>query len=304
MESIADAVPLDSSQASARLTTRVWRQWPALLLSLATLILYQSVLVGLVRQWSADPNYSHGFLVPVLTGYLIWRKRNEMAATPLCYSAMGTAFIALSLGLLFLGTLGAELFLQRISLWLMIVGLFLYFLGWSRLRVVAFPIAFLLFMIPLPAIIYNQVVFPLQLLTSHLATSCLHLTNAVPIAREGNLLVLPNSTLEITEACSGIRSLISLLAFSLGYGHLAETNLSMRILLGLAAIPLAIVSNAARLIITAVLVYYISPRAAEGLPHAMSSYVIVITAALLLLVVHALLTWSQRRLATARRNRS
>jgi exosortase len=202
----------------------------------------------------------------------------------------------LSLGLLILGTLGAELFLQRISLWLMIVGLLLYFLGWPKLRVMLFPVAFLLFMIPLPAIIYNEVVFPLQLLTSRFATSCLQAANLVPVAREGNLLVLPNSTLEVAEACSGIRSLISLLAFAFGYGYLVEPNLVVRIGLGLATIPVAIVSNAARLIITALLVYYVSPKSAEGLPHALSSYVVVMAAAILLLMVHAALAWTKREL--------
>ena len=296
MELLAKSAPFDSSPACLKFTSRLWQHWPVLLLSLVVLLLYLPVLVRLIGQWSADPNYSHGFFVPVLTGYLIWRKRGELAGCPVQPSAAGTGCVLLSLGLLVLGTLGAELFLQRISLWLTIVGLLLYFLGWPKLRIMLFPIAFLLFMIPLPTIIYNEIVFPLQLLTSRFATGCLQVANIVPVAREGNLLVLPTSTLEVAEACSGIRSLISLLAFAFGYGYLVEPNLAVRIALGLATIPVAIVSNAARLIITALMVYYVSPRSAEGLPHALSSYVIVMIAAILLLIVHAALAWTQREL--------
>jgi exosortase len=300
--SVAESMVLDFSSQPIRLATRLSQQWPVLLLSTMLFLLYLPVLLGLIRQWSADPNYSHGFFVPILTGYLIWRKRRDLACVPIHPSASGTVCVLLSVGLLFLGTLGAEFFLQRFSLWLMIVGLLLYFLGWPKLRVILFPIAFLLFMIPLPAIIYNEIVFPLQLLTSRFATGCLQMARLVPVAREGNLLVLPNSTLEVAEACSGIRSLISLLAFSFGYAYFVEPSLIIRSLLVLATIPVAVATNAFRLIITAFSVYHFGPDAAEGVPHAMCSYVIVVTAALLLIVVHVALTSTQRllRLETSR----
>ena len=258
-------------------------------------LLYLPVLLGLIRQWSTDANYSHGFFVPLLTGYLIWRKRRDLAFAPIHPSSAGTVCVLLSVGLLFLGTLGAELFLQRISLWLMIVGLLLYFLGWPKLRIMLFPILFLLFMIPLPAIIYNEIVFPLQLLTSRFATGCLQIANVVPVTREGNLLVLPNSTLDVAEACSGIRSLISLLAFSFGYGYLVEPNLLIRAAVAVATIPVAILSNAARLILTALLVYYVNPRAAEGGAHLTSSYILVGIAGISIVMVHTALTWTRRK---------
>jgi len=294
--SVAESTALDFSPRHIRFAGHVWQHWPVLLLATMLSLLYLPVLLGLIRQWSTDANYSHGFFVPLLTGYLIWRKRRDLAVAPVHPSPAGTVCVLFSVGLLFLGTLGAELFLQRISLWLMIVGLLLYFLGWPKLRLMLFPIAFLLFMIPLPAIIYNEIVFPLQLLTSRFATSCLQVANVVPVTREGNLLVLPNSTLEVAEACSGIRSLISLLAFALGYSYLVEPSLLIRGAVALATIPVAMLSNAARLIITALLVYYVNPRAAEGMAHSTSSYILVTIAAILILMVHAALVWMRRNL--------
>lgn len=294
MESIAKSSSLDFPQASTNLTLRVRQHWPVLLLSLVVLTLYLPVVVGLVHKWATDPNNSHGFLVPVFVGYLIWRKRKELAAAPVCPSTLGTICVLLSVGLLFLGHLGAESFLQRVSLWGMIIGLLLYFVGWPRLRVILFPLAFLVFMIPPPAIIYNQIVLPLQLLTSHFAASCLQVINIVPVSREGNLLVLPNTTLEVVEACSGIRSLMSLLAFAFGYGYLMELSMAIRVLLALGGIPVAIVGNAVRLMITAYLVYHFGPRVVEGFPHALSGAVILMSAALLLFIVHATLVWTQR----------
>src|SRR5262249_9749287 len=158
---------------------------------------------------------SHGFFVPLFSSYLIWRRRDALAQMPARSSWWGMICVLGSLGLLFLGSLGAELFLTRVGLVGTIVGLVWFFFGAAMVRALAFPLAFLLLMIPLPAIIYNEIVFPLQLLASRFATGCLQQVHAFPVLREGNLLILPNHTLEVVEACSGIRSLMSLTALAL-----------------------------------------------------------------------------------------
>jgi exosortase len=268
---------------------RVGEYWPVILLALVTLALYAPALGRLVRQWYVDPNYSHGFFVPAFSGYLIWTRRRQIAAVKSSPSSWGVALVVGSLAVLYLGSLGSELFLQRISLVGVIAGLIVYFTGWRRLWAVAFPVAFLLFMIPLPAVIYNQIVFPLQLLASRFATSCLETLNLFPVLREGNLLILDGYTLEVVDACSGIRSLTSLVALAMGYSYLAERRLGVRVFLVLAMVPVAIVSNGIRVVITALLVNYFGFRMAEGFMHSFSGWAIFMVSVMLLLVSHGLI---------------
>jgi len=264
--------------------------WPVILLGSVVVLLYAPVLVGLVRQWYSDPEYSHGFLVPLISGFVVWRKRNliaEVTTKPSVWLGVGAVLAALML--LFVGSLGAELFLTRVSIVLMVIGLTLYFQGFPLLRQLAFPIGFLLLAIPLPALVYNEIVFPLQLLASQMATGILDVTHAMPILREGNVLILPNGTLEVVEACSGIRSLFSLITLAIGYGYLVEKSMLLRVLLVVGTVPVAVIANATRVMITALLCYYVDPRAAEGLTHEFSGIVIFVAATLMMLLLHAML---------------
>lgn len=269
--------------------------WRPILLCLVVLALYGPVVNRLMRQWSYDSNYSHGWLVPIFSGYLIWRKRENLPRLNGRPSWFGLFVVVSSLGLLSIGQLGAELFLTRISLLGTIVGIVLFFGGWPTLRALAFPLSFLLFMIPLPALVFNQLVFPLQLLASRFATACLEGINVVPVLREGNLLILPNYTLQVVEACSGIRSLISLMALGLGFGYLAEQNSWIRIALLAAMVPVAIVSNGIRVMATALLVHYRGITVAEGFYHSFSGWVIFLAAVTMLLTLHAALNSLRRR---------
>jgi exosortase len=277
--------------------TRSWVEeyWPITLLAVVTLALYTPVLSRLMRQFYDDPNYSHGFFVPAFSGYLIWNRRRQIAGIKNLPSNWGAIPVLISLAILYLGNIGSELFLQRISLVGVITGLILYFAGWRRMWAVAFPIAFLLFMIPLPAVIFNQIVFPLQLLASRFATSCLETLNLFPVMREGNLLILDRYTLEVVDACSGIRSLTSLLALAMGYSYLAERKMKVRIFLVLAMVPVAIVSNGIRVVITAMLVNYFGIKAAEGFMHSFSGWAIFLVSVMLLVALHALITRIARR---------
>jgi len=264
--------------------------WPGLLLVAVLVVLYAPVLRTLVYQWYADADYSHGFLVPLLSAYLIWQRRDKLRQVPRRPSFWGLVVVITAIGLLFLGSLGAELFLARFSLLCTICGLIVYFCGGAVLRAMAFPMAFLLFAIPIPVVVYNEIVFPLQFIASKFATSTLEALNLFPIMREGNVLILPGMSLEVVEACSGIRSLMSLLALAAGFGYVVERSVIARWILFLAMVPLAIISNGTRVMITAIMANYLGPQAAEGFMHEFSGWVIFVVATVLFLGFYSLMT--------------
>lgn len=270
--------------------------WQGYLLIAVVTALYLPILIRLAIQWWNDADYSHGLLVPFVSLYLIWRKRSELAKIPRRPSFWGLAVVLASLAVLVLGSLGAELSLARVSIIGVICGLVLYFQGWTMLKELSFPIAFLLFCIPLPHLLYNEIVFPLQFIASGFATRVLEILNVFPIMREGNVLVMPGMRLEVVEACSGIRSLISLLALAAGYGYLAEKSNVVRWFMFLAMIPLAIVSNGTRVMITALMAHYIGPQAAEGFMHEFSGWVIFVVATILFLALHSLTVVIRKKL--------
>jgi len=270
--------------------------WQGLLLVAALALLYAPVLKLLVWQWYNDADYSHGFLVPVLSAFLIWQRRDKLRAIPKRPSAWGMVIVLVAMGMLFLGSLGAELSLARLSLLVTICGLIVYFAGPAVLRAMTFPIAFLLFAIPIPVVVYNEIVFPLQFLASKFATRVLELLNLFPVMREGNVLVLPRMRLEVVAACSGIRSLMSLLALAAGYGYLVERSIAVRWFLVMAMVPLAIISNGTRVMITAIMANYIGPQAAEGFMHEFSGWVIFVVATIMFLALHSLITLIRKKL--------
>lgn len=290
---------LEAQGLSSQFSVRAW--WPVGLLAAGVIVLYAQVIAGLFSQWYDNPEYSHGFLVPLVSAYVIWMNRERLRSIePRPATFMGVAVIVGALMLLFLGSLGAELFLTRISLLGTITGLVIYFGGWHLVRALTFPLAFLLLAIPLPALIYNEIVFPLQLLASRLATGCLDISHSMPVLREGNVLILPNSTLEVVEACSGIRSLMSLITLAAGYAYLVEKNLTIRTLVVIGMIPVAIIANSSRVMITALVTYYMSPAAAEGITHALSGLAIFVAATFLMISLHAVLRKMWTRFAWGR----
>lgn len=262
------------------------QHWELILLAVVVVAVFANVLPGLVQDWWEKADYSHGFFVPMLSAYLVWQKRDELSRLSRRPSFAGMFVVLGSMGMLFLGSLGAELYLSRVAFVGTIAGLIVYFLGWQFFRMLAFPVAFLLLMIPLPVIVYNEIVFPLQLLASRFATSVLDFIDFFPVVREGNILVLPHGRLEVVEACSGIRSLMSLMALGLGYGYLAEKSRWIRAVLVFAMVPLAVISNGLRVVGTAVMAYYWGLDKAEGTVHSLSGWLIFLLATTLLLMLH------------------
>ena len=260
---------------------------PGLLLGLL-LLLYASVLKALVSQWWNDPDYGHGFFVPLFSCFVLWRERERWTKTESKPSNFGFVVMLGAVGLLLLGSLGAELFVSRFSLLVLLAGMILFLAGWKMLRAVSFPLSYLIWMIPLPVIIYNQITFPLQLLASRLATAWLEFVN-VPVLRDGNMLVLSNYSLEVIEACSGIRSLMTLLALAVAYGYLVEPRRWVRYVLALLMIPIAIVTNAIRIVGAGILAQRYGSVAAEGFLHEFSGLVIFMSALGLMVLCHRIL---------------
>ncbi len=248
--------------------------------------LYRDVLRKLVTDWGADPNYSHGFLIVPIALYFAWERRHRLAALPSRpASGAGLLVVAGSLAALGAGVLGAELFLTRVSMIGVLAGAVLFLHGWRHLRALAFPLAFLLLMVPIPAIVFNQVAFPLQLLASRFGEVAL-MAAGVPVLREGNVMTLADTTLEVAEACSGIRSLISLLTLAIVYGYFADPRPWMRVALALASVPVAIVANGVRVAGTGIAAHQFGPEAAEGFFHTFSGWLVFLVAFALLFVVH------------------
>jgi len=251
--------------------------------------LYASVLPDLVADWGNDPDYSHGFLIPVLSGYFLWERRHALAQLPVQPSPVGFLVMLLGIALLLLGQVGAELFLMRVSLVVLLAGLVLYRSGWRYLKGMAFPIVFLLFMIPWPAIILNALTLPLQLLAARLSTSSLQLMN-LPVYREGNVIFLPHATLEVVEACSGIRSLVSLLALAVVFAYMTQRHVWKIAVLVVSATPIAIIANAFRIWGTGVLAHVYGPQAAEGFYHTFAGWLVFVIAFVLLTVEGAVMS--------------
>lgn len=236
-------------------------------------ILFHEVIAKLVQDWATDDNYSHGFLIVPISLYLAWERRDRLLRAPLAPSSLGLIVLVGGIVLLVAGVLGAELFVTRIALLAVLTGGILYIFGWVHLRLLAFPLALLLLMIPIPAIIFNQVAFPLQLLASRFAAGVLSLWG-IPVLREGNVIMLAHTTLEVAEACSGIRSLMSLVTLGILLGYFTESRSWVRWVLGLVTIPTAILANGLRVAGTGILAHYWGAEMAEGFFHTFSGWLI------------------------------
>ena len=274
-------LPLTSpSGAAARFA---WLPYASIALLLV--LLYYRVVVKLVYDWSTLPDYSHGFLVPFFAAFLIWDKRKVLQATPIRQSWFGIPLIVFSICVLILGVYGVELFTSRMSFIFLMTGLIWTFFGSQMVRALRFPLLVLVLAIPFPAIIFNQITFPLQLLASRIASEILPLLG-VPTLHEGNVIELPVMKLEVAEACSGIRSLMSLFTLAVFYGYFLERTTGRRVFLAIASIPIAVTANVARIVGTGLCVQYWDPDKALGFFHEFSGWVMFVISLACLYLVH------------------
>jgi exosortase len=259
--------------------------WASVLIGALMAAIYYHVLAKLVMDWWQIPDFSHGFLVPVFAAYLVWVKKEVLLDIELAPTWSGIVVVALGLVVLLLGVYGAELFLSRASLVILLAGLVLCFGGRQLLKELRFVLLVLLLAIPIPAIIFNEITLPLQILASKLASALLPLFG-VPVLREGNVIELSVMKLEVAEACSGIRSLMSLFTLSVFYGYFLEKSFLRRAVLALASIPIAIAANAVRIMGTGLCVQYWDPDKATGFFHEFSGWVMFLVSLGCLFLVH------------------
>ena len=288
MATLADKLP---EQVPAKVRNI---SWPAIAwFGLLLIAVYFPILSKLVNQWSTDDDVSHGFFVPLVAGYIAWQRREQLVSVEWKPAWWGVGLLVWAGLQAYIGMLGAELFLQRTAFLFSLVAMLLILGGTGLVRQLAFPLLLLPFMIPLPTVVYNQITFPLQLFASAVAERSLEVLN-IPVLRDGNILELASQKLSVAEACSGIRSLLSLSFLSLVYAYFFDRKVWMRWVLLIATIPIAIVANAARVTLTGVF-SEIDPSLAEGFFHEAEGWVIFVVALVILVVAHQALNWVYRR---------
>lgn len=286
------AVPTKSNPDIAQSIAPV--VWYGILLILC----YFPILTLLVQQWSNDEDMGHGFFVPVIAGYIAWQYREQLMEIDSPPNYLGLALVVYAAFQAWIGSLGAELFLARTAFVEAIVGTVLFLGGWKAIRILFFPLALLAFMIPIPAVIYNQITFPLQLFASRVAADLLDLIG-IPVLREGNVLELPSQKLSVVEACSGIRSLLSLTFLSLVYAYFFDSKPWMKWALLAATIPIAIAANAFRVTVTGIM-SEINTELAHGFMHTAQGWVIFMIALVILVGAHQLINAIHKVVTRAR----
>jgi len=259
-----------------------------LLLLILLVALYSRIALKLVNDWYELPDFSHGFLIPFFVAFLLWDKRETLRKVPLQPSWAGLSLVFLGLFLLLTGVFGADLFLSRISFLLLVAGMVWTLLGRAMMTELKFVLFVFLLAIPLPSVLFNQITFPLQLLASQLASSLLPFAG-VPVLREGNVIQLPAMQLEVAEACSGIRSLMSLFTVAVIYGYFLERATWRRVVLALAALPIAVAANVVRIFGTGLCVQYWNPDKAVGFFHEFSGWLMFLVSLACLYLVHAVM---------------
>ncbi len=281
MASVTGQLPQESLAAKAARPV----PWPAIAWFSGLLILvFFPILRSLVVQWLNDEDVGHGFFVLPVAAFIAWQRRDQILNIEWKPAWWGAAIIGWGILQSYIGTLGAELFLQRTSFLITLVGLLLVLGGTKLVRELAFPLLLLPFMIPFPAVIYNQITFPLQIFASRVAEVALSMLN-IPVLRDGNVLELASQKLSVAEACSGIRSLLSLTFLSLVFAYFFDRKVWMRWALLIGTIPIAILANSGRVTITGIL-SEINTELAHGFFHSLEGWIIFMIALAMLVCLH------------------
>lgn len=250
-------------------------------------ICYGPIVLEMGHWWYRDDNYSHGFLVPFIAGYFFWQRWPEVREKIVTPNGLGLVVIVLGLLQLLVGYLATEYFTMRASLIVVLAGIVLFWFGADILRRVALPVGYLLLMVPIPYIVYDMVAFPLKLFVTKVSVGFLKVLGVL-VVREGNIIMFPSTTLEVADACSGIRSLMSLIALAVAYAYFLDVSNVRRWLIIIAAVPIAVATNAMRVIVTGILAQWWGAAAAEGFFHEFAGLAVFALAIVLLVAVGGL----------------
>lgn len=282
-------LPGEAHPAEVRLQRREW-----ILLFIGAclfVVLYVPVLTRLVSQWLSDPNYRHGIIIPFVSAFIIWRKRDELRGLPADGAAVpGVILILAAAALLVGGTAASELFTTRISLPVFLIGVSFLLLGKAFTTTLAFPLLFLFMMVPLPYIIYYKLTFPLQLFSARLSAGILDLLQ-INVIRKGNIIHLPNYSLEVIAACSGLRSLMTMITLALIFAAFSDLSNTRKALIVAWALPAAIAANTIRLVVTAIGAYTVSGSFADGILHDISGLIVFFAGFLMLALFAWVMKW-------------
>ena len=251
-------------------------------------VLYAPIVPDMVKDWYNDDNYSHGFMVPLIAGYFLYMKRRELLDAEVAPTWVGFLVILAGLAQLLLAWVGVEYFNMRASLVVIVSGIVLFIFGREAFRICRFSLFYLFLMIPIPYIIYDAIAFPLKLFVTKVSVMFLQLLGVI-VLQEGNIIMFPSTTLEVADACSGIRSLMSLIALSVAYAYFLKISTLKRWIIIVSAVPIAIATNAIRVIITGILAQWWGAKAAEGFFHEFAGLAVFALALAMLVGLGALL---------------
>lgn len=244
--------------------------------------MYSRIVPDMVKIWYLDGNFSHGFIIPLITIYLLRQRWTELKELPVLPANTGLFVIILGLLQLLTGWFAGEFFAMRSSLIVILAGMVLFLFGREVFKVMALPLGYLVLMVPIPYIIYDVFAFPLKLYVTSISVAVLRLMGVV-VVREGNIIMFPATVFEVADACSGIRSLVSLIAFAVAYVFMARISGVSRWFIILSAVPIAIATNVMRVVITGILAQWWGAKAAEGFFHEFAGAAVFISALILVL---------------------
>jgi exosortase len=257
------------------------------------IVCYAPILYRMAAQWATDEDMGHGFFVPVVAGFIAWQRRGTLHSIPRQPNGWGLALVIFAAFQALVASLGAELFTARLAFVIALFGMILYLGGKLWVQELLLPLALMLFMIPIPQIIYARLTLGLQMLASQLGETLIGWMG-IPVIRTGNLIELPSQTLNIVDACSGIRSLVSLLFLSQVYAYFTEKRIWVRWTLLVATVPIAIAANAVRVATTGLL-SEVNTKLAQGVYHEIEGYIVFAVALIALILTHRIISLISKR---------
>jgi exosortase len=275
-------VPEAELNLNANVADRSMILWKCLGLAAAVVFLHAHTLSALAARWYYEADNTYGFFVPLVSLYLVWRIRAQLMEMETRPARWGAILVSLAILGQLLGIATDAGYPQGISLIALIAGLVIWLGGWKLFRAVAFPILYLILMVPLPGSVFTAIASPLQFFASFCSASLLEILR-IPVVREGNVFRLAGISLEVAEACSGLRSLVGLLSMGILLGYLITPRLWERLVLALSTIPIAVVANVVRVAGTGIIYEYVGAKYGQGFYHGFGAWIVFVFALAVLL---------------------